>query len=973
MHKQGLSALALATLATFSLMTPSARAQKNSLTKAQAAPPTSWIEQTLLKMSLREKIGQMLMVPYFGAFSSAEGSEYKEVLRQVTENHVGGLIIVTNRGPLGIERSQVYPTAVATNALQRRAKIPLLVGADFESGTGMRLDEGTSFPSAMAIGATCNPRFAYEVGRATALEARAAGVQWIFAPDADVNDNSENPIINIRAFGEDPKSVAEFVKEFVRGVEENGALATAKHFPGHGDVNVDSHLSLAVVPGDRQELATTELVPFRAAIDAGVSSIMPGHLSVPALEPDLNVPATLSHNILTGVLRGEMKFHGLIVTDAMDMGGVASLYPPGEAAVRAVEAGADVLLMPPVPDAALAGLADAVRSGRISEKRIDASVRRILAAKARLGLNRDPIVDVARLNEKFGLPTYDAQAQAIADRGVTLLRDTPRILPLNSARPLRVLLVALSADPDPYPGETIEPAIRAQVDSLAVLRADLQYARVAALHLPPAGTYDVAIAALFVRVADRKGNVGFPDDQRAFVNELLSAGKPTVVVSFGSPYLIERFPDAQTWLAEFSTNDVSQRAVARALFGETPIGGKIPVEVPGTVPRGYGLQVAENPMTLQPAPASMADSLKPAYELLDRAVADGSFPGGVLAVGLRGKLAMHAFGELQTDHKTQQTTINSIYDVASLTKPVVTTTAAMMLVQQRRLDLDSPVATYLPQFAAAAKADPDPSWRRQVTVRMLLLHDSGLPDHRDFFKIAKGHDAVVARVEAEPLIHKPGTQIEYSDLGFILLEEIIESLTGQPLDVFAKEKVFAPLGMDHSMFNPPHGLRADIAPTEKDSTDGRGLVWGDVHDENAWAMGGVAGHAGLFSTAPDIAAFAQMILNGGIYAHQRLLARSTIQQFMTREVIGDSARALGWDVPTEGSSSGKYLSAKSFGHLGFTGTSIWIDPERDLFVVLLTNRVNPTRSNEKIRQVRPALHDAVVEDLGLVPDPAAAR
>ena len=294
-------------------------------------------------------------------FTSVESADYKNLVHEVEENHVGGFIVGTTRGPLGIERSQVYPTAELTNELQRRAKVPLLIGADFESGTGMRLDEGTSFPSAMAVGATGDPKLAYEVGKVIALESRAAGVHWIFAPDADVNNNPDNPIINIRSFGENPKSVGEFVAQEIRGIEENGGLATAKHFPGHGDVSVDSHLALPTVPGDRKELEATELVPFRAAIGANVGSVMPGHLAVPAFEPDASVPATISRNILTGLLRDELKFKGLVVTDAMDMGGVTSRYPPGEAAVRAVEAGADVLLMPPVPDAAMAGLERAVQ------------------------------------------------------------------------------------------------------------------------------------------------------------------------------------------------------------------------------------------------------------------------------------------------------------------------------------------------------------------------------------------------------------------------------------------------------------------------------------------------------------------------------------------------------------------------------------------------------------------------------------
>ncbi|MGA8014132.1 MAG: glycoside hydrolase family 3 N-terminal domain-containing protein [Candidatus Acidiferrales bacterium] len=973
MHKWGLSTVALVLVAILSLMTPPARSQKILPKKSRPAASDAWVEQTLKKMTLREKLGQLLMVSFFGVFDSAESPEYKEVLREVEENQVGGLIIVTDRGPLGIERSQVYPTAVVTNELQRRAKVPLLVGADFETGTGMRLDEGTSFPSAMAIAATGDPKLAYAAGKYTALEARAAGVQWVFAPDADVNDNPDNPIINIRSFGEDPATVARYVKEFVRGVEDNGALATAKHFPGHGNVSVDSHISLATVPGSRKDLEGSELVPFRAAIAAGVSSIMPGHLAVPAFEPDPEVPATLSRNILTGLLRDDMKFRGLIVTDALDMGGITSIYPPGEAAVRSIEAGTDVLLMSPSPDAAIAGLEDAVKSGRISEKRVDASVRRILTAKARLGLNKSRRVDVARLNEKFARPEYERQAQSIADRGVTLLRDTPWLLPLDATKPLRVLLVALSSDADPNPGETIEPEIRPRVDSLKVLRADTQYSTVSTLKLPPPDSYDVAIAALFVRVADRKGDVGFPEDQRAFVNQLLAAEKPTVIASFGSPYLIERFPNAKTWLAEFSTNDVSQRAAVRAMFGQTAISGKIPVTVPGTVQRGDGLSVAANPMTLQPAPATMTEHLKPAYALLDRAVADRAFPGGVLAVGLNSQLAVHPFGKLERDGEAYDADEDSMYDVASLTKPIVTTTAVMLLAQQGRLDLNRPVENYLPGFAAAAKSDPNPAWRARVTPRMLLLHDSGLPDHRDFYKEAKGHDAILDRVLAEPLVREPGTQIVYSDLGFILLGEIIERLTGESLDVFAKREIFHTLGMDRSMFIPPRKLREDIAPTEMDSAFRKRLVWGEVHDENAWAMGGIAGHAGLFSTAQDVAAFAQMILNGGIYGHERVLTRSTIQQFTARQTVGTSARTLGWDVPEEPSSSGRYFSARSFGHTGFTGTSLWIDPERKLFVVLLTNRVNPTRANEKIRQVRPALHDAIFEGLGLAAGQSTAR
>src|ERR1700735_4688223 len=710
MRKLGLSALYL-----LLLMTLSSRAQKTSpKNPRQTAANAAWVEATLKKMTLREKLGQMLMPYYFGVFTSTESADYKELLHQVEENHVGGFILGTQRSPLGIERSQGYPTAVLTNELQKRAKTPLLIGADFESGTGMRIDEGTSFPSAMAVGATGDPQAAYTIGKVTALEARAAGVRWIFAPDADVNNNPDNPIINIRSFGEDPQQVAQCVAEEIRGIEENGGLATPKHFPGHGDVSVDSHLSLATVTGDRDEVEANELVPFRAAIAAGSGSIMPGHLAVPAFEPDATLPATVSKNILTGLIREELKFKGLVVTDAMDMGGVTNLFPPGEAAVRAVEAGADVLLMPPVPDAAMSGLERAVKSGRISQKRIDDSVRRILLAKSKLGLDKNRLTDIERLDKSFGKPEFLTQAQNIADRGVTLLRDTTHTLPLDATKPMRVLLVSLSADADPYPGETIEPEIRWRVDSLRAMRADMQFVSVSTLKLPPPDTYDVAVAALFVRVADRKGNVAFPEDQRAFVNQMVAAGKPTVVIAFGSPYLISTFPDAPVWLAEFSTNDVSQRAAVRALFGQVPIQGTIPVTVPGVVKRGDGLRMAASSMTLESAPASFISKLKPAYNLLDRAVANDAFPGGVLAVGLNDELAVYPFGKLTRDPKAAAVSANTIYDMASLTKVIATTTSAMILAQQKRLDLDAPVSRYLPEWTAAAKNAAALAWRPRV-------------------------------------------------------------------------------------------------------------------------------------------------------------------------------------------------------------------------------------------------------------------
>ena len=951
-------------------------AVKDAAAQRLSPEASKWVESTLQKMSVDEKIGQLLFTTYHGSLTPTDSAAYAQMMHDVTELHCGGFINITQGSPLGIVKSQAYPTAVLTNQLQAKSKLPLLVGADFERGAAMRLDEGTSFPTAMALAAAGNPADAYTMGKFTALEARAVGIQWIYAPDADVNNNPGNPIINTRSFGEDPARVADYVTAFVRGVEENGGLATAKHFPGHGDTASDSHIDLPVIHADRDRLDRLELVPFRAAISAGVGSVMTGHLAVPSLEPDLNTPATLSSHVLTDLLRHDLHFQGLVVTDAMDMGGITVRYAPGEAAVRAVLAGADALLMPPVPDAAFEGLQAAVRSGRISIERLDASVRRILEAKARLGLEKNRLVDINAINQKLGSVAGQAQAQEISDRGVTLLRDKPNLLPLDSAKPSRALLLAFYADPEPYPGEDLERELKSRFDTVTTLRADTRFINADTLKLPSPDSYDVALLALFVRVSDRKGNVDVPAEQAALAERLYTSGKPVITLGFGSPYLIERFPQAQTWLAAFGISDVAQISIARALFGQIAVHGHLPVTIPGVdMKAGFGMELPANPMTVQPMDVRGEALLQPAYSVLEAAVADRAFPGATLAIGYKGKVAIHTFGNLSYDANAPAVDVRTMYDIASLTKVVATTTLVAKLAEGDfpvPLDLDAKVERYLPEWAAEP-AGQDLEWRHKVTVRHLLTHTSGLPPFKEYWRTSKSKQETLTRIFAEPLDYEPGTKEVYSDLGIILMAEIIERLTGRPLDDLAKTYIFSPLGMKDTTFRPAKNLWTWIAPTEFDRNLRNRLVQGEVHDENAFTMGGVSGHAGVFSTAPDLAAFCQMLLNGGVYAHRRILKRATIAQFTAPQSLSNGTRTLGWAVPTEGSSSGHYFSTHSFGHTGFTGTSIWIDPDRQLFVVLLTNRVNPTRENQKIAQVRPALHDAVMQALGFASSPVPTR
>lgn len=974
--------LLLLPLFFLALMTPKALSHNRAARKAKAAAAQKgvsktsnlnallpeqekWVESTLRQMTLEEKVGQLLFTTYHGSFTPTDSAAYTQMMRDLDELHVGGFITITHGSPLGIVKSQAYPTAALTNQLQSKSKLPLLIGADFERGTAMRLDEGTSFPTAMAVAAGGDPKDAYTMGKTTALEARAVGVHWIYAPVCDVNNNPANPIINTRSFGENPGRVSVFVSEFIRGVQENGGLATAKHFPGHGDTASDSHIDLPVIKADRQRLEGLELVPFRAAIDAGVGSIMTAHLNVPAFEPDPNTPATLSSNILTDLLRKQLGFQGLVVTDAMDMGGITVRFAPGDAAVRAFLAGADALLMPPVPDAAYAGLLEAAKSGRISQERLDSSVRRLLQAKARLGLNKNRLVDLNALNEKFGGVSSQAEAQAISDRGVTLLRDSAHLLPLDGTKSTRALLVSLYSDPEPYPGEDLERELRGRFDSLVALRADTKFVRADMLRLPPPDTYDVAILALFVRVSDRKGDIDIPAEQIPVVNQVYKSGKPVITLGLGSPYLIERFPQAQTWLGAFGISDVAQISMARALFGEIPVRGHLPVGIPGAqINVGFGIELPADPMKLQPMDMRGDAQLQPAFTAVEKAIADKAFPGATMAVGYRGKVSFHAFGKLSYESNSPATKVDTMYDIASLTKVVVTTTLVEKLVEgdfPSPLQLDAPIERFLPEWPNG----PQPEWRHRVTVRHLMTHTSGLPPFKEYWRTSTGKQDTLNRIFAEPLEYEPGTKVVYSDLGIILMAEIIQRLTGKPLDQLAREYIFDPLGMKDSMYRPPTKLWPEIAPTEIDNQLRHRLVQGEVHDENAYAIGGVSGHAGVFATSRDLAAFCQMLLNGGVYGHKRILQRSTIAQFTAPQPLAQNTRTLGWVVPTEGSSSGHYFSAHSYGHTGFTGTTIWIDPDRQLFVVLLTNRVNPTRENHKIAEVRPAVHDAVMKGLGL--------
>ena len=541
-------------------------------------------------MTLRDEVAQLIFIPFSGTFPNSRSREYRKFVRLIRDTKVGGLVLVNYSN--GRTEPKVGPHALAAflNRMQRLARTPLLVSADFERGASMRVNETTPFPHAMAFGAAGDPELARYEGEITAREARALGVQWVLFPVADVNSNPDNPVINIRSYGENPQAVAAMVKAFIEGAHadpKNYVLTAAKHFPGHGDTAEDTHLNLATVPADRARLEQVDLVPFRAALEAGVDSVMTAHVAVPALAPP-DLPATLAPQILTDLLRHDLGFQGLVITDALDMGGIAKGYSTSEAAVRALEAGADTLLMPADPDVALKAVMAAVRNGRLTRARIEQSVLKILQAKERVGLDRQRFVKLDALGGELDSPEAEERAQQVADRAVTLVRNQGNLVPLQA--PERACYLTLAESRSSSEGNVFAEAVRERVPKATEAALDGTMSREAmdeAVHkLPDCAAY---VVAAFSSSTAYRGSVGLAGELPQFLAGLIAAGKPVLLVALGNPYLLRSFPDVAAYLATFSTVAPSESAAVGALFGEFNLHGRLPVTIPGLARYGDGI------------------------------------------------------------------------------------------------------------------------------------------------------------------------------------------------------------------------------------------------------------------------------------------------------------------------------------------------------------------------------------------------
>ena len=542
----------------------------------------NWVEKTLKSMTLREKIGQMIVTGVLGDYKNVDGEKFAEVRKQIVENKVGGFVFY---------RGDALELAALTNEMQAISKVPLFMAADFERGLPMQIKSGTSFTHNMGIAAAGNPQDSFRKGQIIAEEMKAIGINWLYGPVSDVLNNPANSMVNVRSYGENPATVSKFVAEEVRGLRQGGVISTAKHFPGHGDTTQDSHINTPTININRARFEAVELAPFRAAIAAGLDSFMTAHIALPNITGD-DIPASLNPKINRDLIRKELKFDGIITTDSLGMGAIVKNYKGTDGAVLAIKAGADIALLPPNVKETIDALETAVKKGEIPETQIDDSVRRLLKVKYRIGLIQNHAVDLNQVSKLVEKPENVKFANDLAERSMTLLRNENKVLPLDLKRAGKTLFIIAAGDDDADQGAVFKAAIEQRVKTARVVKVDkrttsAEYAQL----LSDVKSSETVIIGAFVKRAALKGTVALPDEEAEFVRQAISANQKTTVVAFGSPYLLQQFSQAKSYLAAWAVEDVAQTAGVRAIFGETAITGKSPVALPDFFKIGDGLQI----------------------------------------------------------------------------------------------------------------------------------------------------------------------------------------------------------------------------------------------------------------------------------------------------------------------------------------------------------------------------------------------
>ena len=950
--------------------------QSNPLLVKDSVAQMAWVENQFQNMSLQERIGQLFMV----SVVSNQGKTATDRIKTLVEDQGIGGVIFSVGGP--IQQAQL------TNAYQSAAKVPLLIGSDAEWGMAMRLDSTYAFPWNMTLGAIQDSTIIEKVGYQIGKHAKRLGVHINFAPDLDVNNNPQNPIIGNRSFGEDPKNVAQKGRAFVRGMERAGVLTSGKHFPGHGDTATDSHKSLPIITSSVERLDTLELYPFKKTMEAGLSSIMVAHLDVPALESQEGHPSTLSKAIVTDVLQNQMGFKGLVITDALNMKAVSQFAPQGEVELQAFLAGNDLLLMPENVMRAKEKFIEAYNKGIITEDRLSKSVKKILMAKYKAGLNNFKPVDIEHLVEDLNGVENNVIYEEAIEAAITVAKNNFSLMPIKKLDNKEIAYVHFGDD-----------------EGTSFVNALNNYHKVTPIAAKDISEYKERLKDFnLVIIGFHKSNESpwkghkFSKNELFWLEEISRMRTSNTLLSvFTKPYAlldILNFDTIDGVVVGYQNSEIAQEKVAEVIFGAVGASGKLPVSAHAEYPVGTGIDLEP----IQRLGYSIPERVGMSSELLaevDTLVGHGldslMFPGAQVLIARRGKVIYNKNFGKPTYQSSDSITSGSIYDLASLTKILSTLPMIMKMEEEGKIALNDTFKDLIPEYADTELKD--------VTVLKALSHYGRLPSWIAFYLDTLNKDRkpsnefyrqnpseafpykvaehlYLTRSYKDSIYDKIGRQslksnrYRYSDVGYYVFKEYIEKTYQRPIDELVDEFLYRPLGLQQTLFNPLKKFPKEaIVPTEDDDYYRYQTVQGYVHDMGAAMQGGVGGHAGLFSTANEVAKIMQMYLQGGYYGGERFFNARTVKRFNTCYFCNKNVRrGVGFDKPQleeKGPTCG-CVSRNSFGHSGFTGTYTWADPEEEIVYVFLSNRTYPSATNTLLiksglrTRIQQAIYDSII-------------
>lgn len=939
---------------------------------------TKWVDSVFNALTPDERITQLFMI---AAYSNKDMKHVRETREIIQKYNVGGLIMMQG-GP--------YRHAKLVNYYQDKAKTPLLLSIDGEWGLAMRLDSTPRYPKQMALGAIQNDSLIYFMGKQIAKECKRVGLHVNFAPVVDVNNNPSNPVIGIRSFGEDKYKVAQKAYMYMKGMQDEKIMANAKHFPGHGDTDVDSHKGLPLINHPRERLDSLELYPFRYLFDRGLASIMVAHLNVPALDTTRNLASTLSPKIVTDLLRKEMGFEGLVFTDALNMKGASDYFTPGVIDVKALQAGNDVLLFLNDVPKALDEIKKAIAAGTIKQEEIDAHCKKILKAKYWCGLNEPHGVRTKNLYEELNTRESDALNTKLAEATMTLLKNDKHLLPLKNLDTLKIAEVSIGIEEENTFSKSVlnyapvkhfgieHDAKKKDIDSL----------------FSKLKNYNFVIIQVNKSTLKPDKNYGVTDQSLRIIDSI-SSWKSTVAVFFNNPYVLNalKWPSRlESVMMAYEYTVFTQKAAANAIFGAIKVNGKLPVTTK-YFKYNTGLDneeiirmkfVDSNSMGIQKKNLEIIDSIA------NLGIKEKAYPGCQIVAIKDGKVFFEkSYGNFTYDSTSPKVTDQTVYDLASITKISSSCLALMKLKSEGKFDYKKTLGYYLPEVAGSDKND--------LVIEDVLTHQAGLmawipfylktidkqgnykPGYYDDkksekFPVQVAKNLYAAKWVADTMFSrilrsKPEEKGKYlySDLGYYFMQRIIEKQTSTPQEKYVEENFYKPMGLGLT-YRPLEKYKLnEIAPTENDTKFRKQVVHGYVHDPGAAMLGGVAGHAGLFGTAKDLATLMQMYMNKGNYGGVQYLDSNVVKDFTSYHFSPMNRRGLCFDKPEpdpkKDSPVTDLCSPESYGHSGFTGTFTWIDPKNKLIVVFLSNRVYPDAEENKLAKlgIRGKIHRAFYE------------